>query len=263
MEERLCNSFKVVAVTDCPEHPDRTICDCEAALELLTLEATHYVKSKFFLLAWDAYLLTNESCEHAFRYSGDQESHHIFASNVGDTLKHFARAWLQEAGFLELFVPAGRLQDTVQALVNYWVVRNAQWQHVYGTLAHATQKWVAEKYDTLDRVEVEDSDLLRGNHHLKAGDRIETVKCEYGPPDHRCTAYVTPTMNAVGGVAIQISRRDECHENCAVMKTEHDEALKQICRRLARDGGDAGSESSNSKTKLFSSMDELLTYARM
>ena len=65
--------------------------------------------------------------EHAWNYTGDLASHDIFINAEGMTPKHFIHKYIQEGSMRHLMAPSGKLNDTVQAMLELWVARNKQW----------------------------------------------------------------------------------------------------------------------------------------
>ena len=228
--QSLHDSIKIVAVTDCPVHIARSFCSCAAGLASLAPSAINHYKVNIFQTQFDALLLGG--CKPAFNYAGewDLASHRTFTETVGKTPQQFVRGFLQQMPIKEHFDPRVMLNDTVQAMIDYWVVRNAQWKAKYGTREKASKAWFEETYDKSRMQTISGADeFLQGD--LEAGNAIMTHKLYYGPSAHRCMVNMIPLRKVGNLYPMKVVRSVRCHENCPVMgpQQEH-ETVQQYAR---------------------------------
>ncbi|KAK3722541.1 hypothetical protein LTR37_002533 [Vermiconidia calcicola] len=240
----LYNSIKVVAVSDCPKHPARTYCDCPAGIASLRPSDIRHCKINLFRLFWDIQILG--ACEGAWDYDGSQASHHVFVGKVGKTPKHFARAFLKEGGGGQigvLFQPTSKLSETVQAMVDYWIVRNSQWKATYSSREEAEDKWPNDAYDVAScTTKLSDIDLMEWEK--AKGGAVHTVEYTYGPPGHKCVIHTCPFGDVGAGFAIKLLGVKSCHQPCPITDPLYKEALRvhvvRILKRYGKEPGPSG-----------------------
>ena len=225
----LYDSIKVVAVTDCPVHPGRAFCDCPAGVNCLRASDINHCKSNIFMRYWDIKLLGGS--QHAFNYTGDQASHDTFVGTEGKTPREFAKAFMKSAPISELFATSGRLNDTIQAMVKYWIVRNAQWKAKYITREEAHKKWLFDAYDMSDMKKISREDLMEDmDSKWEVGEAIPTFECKYGPPGHECMVVLMPCGTVGGSATMKILDIKRCHAPCAVVDAHENELVEQAVR---------------------------------
>lgn len=229
----LHDSIKVISVTDCPrsEHFSRPFCDCPAAMA--SLKPGDSNRCKFdFQMHFDAELLGG--CEYAFDYiGGNQASRDTFAEKVGKSPMQFARAFLQRPVVKDMFAPRATLGDTVEAMVEYWVLRNAQWKADYGTREKAQKAWFLKAYPNSSAQFVKMPMSLMEDKP-KPGGVVMTSECWYGPPAHRCMLHLYILGNIGGKFTMKVIDSKRCHPNCPVMGPQQEqEAVQQFTKKYA------------------------------
>ncbi|KAK5124781.1 hypothetical protein LTR85_001494 [Meristemomyces frigidus] len=242
--DRLFSSVKVIAATDCKKHRKVQLCDCPLALAALSPDDIVHCKTEYFQQTWENYLL---HASHAFDYDGSQQAHHAFTATEGMTPKHFARAFLQCGGRKQMFAPAGRLQDTVIAMVEFWVMRVKQWRETYGGDAKtAKDKWVDDEYPghRLDSMNFPRNWYTPEQYaQFKPGSTVHLMDFECGPPAHRTTVTLTPIENReecrteefkVSMMKIGIVAIKRCHEDCDESEEAIQENLHTMCAELSK-----------------------------
>lgn len=118
----------------------------------------------------------------------------------------------------------------MQAVVDYWVVRNAQWKAKYGTREKANEEWFRETYDMSHSRTLDGADLMEGT--MGAGEAVMASECWYGPPGHRCMVFLLPVGDTGNGFTMRVLDATPCHEDCAVMgRKEEVEAMEVFARR--------------------------------
>ncbi|KAK3700724.1 hypothetical protein LTR37_015806 [Vermiconidia calcicola] len=225
---KLFHSIKVNAVTDCPVHPARDFCDRPAGLAALSASDVRHSKINLFGLFWDVQL--PGGCVHAYDYTGDQNSHHVFVEKVGKTPKHFARSFLKEGGSGTvgvLFVPSGRMNETVVAMVEYWVVRNAQWKALYSSREEAHETWLKDTYDLSRQSPRFENVADMMLEKPEVGSMIPTYECQYGPPGHVCTIHLMPFKDIAGGITVKVLALEKCHVPCPISAPRDDHSREQ------------------------------------
>nr|POF11639.1 hypothetical protein CFP56_44477 [Quercus suber] len=141
----LCESLKVISAPICPTHPELFMCSCPDAVATHNPSMLSQLKRQTFCRLFDAEVLRFTT--HAFDYDGSQEAHRIFVHKTGATPKHWLRDWLQTSVAATLFAPVGKQRDTIAALLDYWVLRTAQWRARYTSLrAAAESPWFEAEY---------------------------------------------------------------------------------------------------------------------
>ncbi|KAK5124769.1 hypothetical protein LTR85_001482 [Meristemomyces frigidus] len=224
--KRLLNSIKIThvqgGVGHCPVHPKRDECDCPAAFTALTAKDILWAKTYRFLAPFEGNLLIDAS---AFEYTGDQASHHAFVTAMGTTPKHFLRDYLHRDAFEREFGVAGKQKDTIDALLDLWILRNKQWKATYKDHKSAKDNWVGDEYELPDdcgwSITKEDMDTYFPN--MKPGDTFPLHDFTIGPPAHRTTITMLPLFQEESGSTgvrkllsadARILKRYPCHANC-------------------------------------------------
>lgn len=212
-----------------PNSSSTPLCDCAAALEKYTPYVTYRTKIDSFIRHWDLCLHIRR--DGAYDYDGTQQSHHVFFNKGGLTPKHYAREFFQNAS--QLFAPAGKLQDLVKAMVDFWVMRTALWKVRYSNQEEAKKKWDEETYDTSDRKELS---------HRGVDDLVGTTTGKYmmihdlnfGPDNHQSTAYLVPLTKLKKGFAVKVATEKLCHQDCPIAYAAADYHLKNYVAQLAQ-----------------------------
>ena len=227
--QRLYDNIKVIAVDNCPIHPIPSFCSCVIGLASLNGYNLYRTKVDSFIRQWDFILLMPE--HGAYLYDGTQESHHAFQAKNNQTSKHFARAFAQNEIRSYMFGPAGKLQDLVTAMVEFWAMRTKMWKAHYLSADDVKAKWLPKVYDLSDITKMS----MRGIADLlspKAGQMLAFHEITFGPPKHACTAHLLPLDKVKKRFAVKICKIERCHEDCDSVLIEP--YLKHAVQGMAR-----------------------------
>ncbi|KAK4539617.1 hypothetical protein LTR36_010500 [Oleoguttula mirabilis] len=243
--KQLLASVKVVAATDCRSHLKRQLCDCPVALAALSTADILHCKTEYFQQTWENYLL---HAPHTFAFDGSQQAHHVFTAAEGLTPKHFARAFLRSGVRGEMFAPAGRLAETVGAMVEFWVERAKGWRERYGGDAQqmAKARWMDDEYPGLRGT---DKNIPRNwftdeqYAQFKPGSTVPMMDFECGPPAHRTTITLMPVEDKEEGrteeykvsmMKVGIVDIKRCHEDCEESEQAIQDNMANFCAELAK-----------------------------
>jgi len=243
--DELYASITVIGNSQCPAHPQLPICRCPAAPAAFTPLEIQQCKTDYFVNIWENILLSAK--DHAFNYDGSQASHQAFVAAEGVTPKRFARAFLRDGILRQLFAPSGRLQATVQSMLDFWIARVTDWREKYGNVTTAWEHWDKELDQTTGSRKghaLEHLCFLEFQQkHIIAGSTVPTADFECGPPGHHTTITLMPVMcevaasneNAkVSALQIRIASIKECHPNCPVSQHAVKEGMPYFTQEIAK-----------------------------
>jgi hypothetical protein len=231
----LYDSVKVVGVYECQDHPQKHVCSRSASLKTLTPPAVHYYKTKYLIGIWDVTLLGENA--HAFVYRGDQASHHEFTQKMGMTPKHWAREFIKENKVIKgLFEPSGRLENTIKALCEYWVVKITEWLGKYGTQKAAAAAVLVEGHPVVDdqvSLKLQSLDMMEDLPTM--GGVMDTYEIKFGPPGHECEILLLPFKAKGGEFGVEMVGAKRCHKPCATMTDDNlTAAVEHLSYELAK-----------------------------
>jgi len=152
----------------------------------------------------------------AYEYDGSQEAYHTFTARVGKTPKHSARDWLQKGLVSPILAPTGRVKDTIEAMLGYWVMRQAQWNIACGSWEKTSKCWFADEYGIRKLTsEAPDPDDDHSVNHLVTADGLVRAEIGFGPPGHECLLELSPEGSFAAGFQCKIVELEMCHPDYA------------------------------------------------
>ena len=152
------------------------------------------------------------------------------------TPKHFIRNHIQDGPMHHYLGPKGKLNDTIQAMLELWLARNFQWRQKYGAREAALENWREEAYPDSPEFNLIPKSAFPDGVMPKAGEMVmvpetvptQIVKMERGEHHFVATFSKLHPFDVEGRTpyGVCVEKVELCHPECEVAKAYFELKLK-------------------------------------